>query len=178
MKITLPANYAINHKWVTTLKNGNEKKIATYIINQISENEINLKYEEEEITLTKIDNKQKKEIKNLLVKCFINGTIAIDKKSEIIKHYESTSQTTWYLQIQKGKNKNDLTDSVTLTINDTTKITVKKSRPSQEIEKIDSLTKGLAYLINELNNSTETAFDLDKKKVLRNNNTNQLFHFH
>ena len=53
MKITLPANYAINNKWVTILQNSNEKKITSYIINQISESEVNLKYFEEETTLSK-----------------------------------------------------------------------------------------------------------------------------
>ena len=115
------------------------------------------------LLLAKIDNKQNKEIKNFIVKCFIIGTITIDKKSEIIKHYESTSRTTYYFQLQKGKNKNNQTDSVTLTINDTTSVMVKKLKPSREFEKIDSLTKGKAFLINELMSQPNQPVSLIKK---------------
>lgn len=126
MKIALPANFAINSTWITTVQNHDEKRIANYTIKQISENEVEVNYKEEETTITGIKQQPVKEIKNILLKCIVDGVITVDKTTQIIKHYNTSSQTTWTLQTTDAKNKDIVKDSLLLTIDDSTAITVKK----------------------------------------------------
>ena len=95
---------------MTTLQSNDAKTLGWYTIDQISETEGKLGYKAEETLLRNMNHKQKKEIKNLLVKSTTNGTITIDKITQIIKYYNLASQTSWFLQTKNAQN-NSLIDS-------------------------------------------------------------------
>ena len=123
LKIALPKNPAVNNNWISTVSKDDEKRTTSYTIKQISDADVTLDYKIEDSTLIVIKKDEK--VNKLTVKCLTNGTVTIDKKTEIIKQYNAEALTTFHIEIIDSKTSNIITDTDILKIKDNATVTVK-----------------------------------------------------